>query len=946
MLSKMLKLIWKNFFTYSLFSTFLCTVILGSGGKIAGTVISQETGDPLPGVNVLIEGTELGAATDTNGDYVILNISSGSYTLQASYIGYAIYRVKNLRVSLDQTTRQNFSLSQEVIAGQEVVVVAKRPMIQKDLTASQRVTTAEEIKEMPVETFLDVLTTQAGVNVGADGALHIRGGRSNEIGYYIDGISVSNPFFTNSLAINVSNKALEEMKIVSGAFNAEYGNAMSGIVNLQIKEGGTKFHGSLSAYSGDYISDDSDIFMNIDDVSLTARKVYEGTLNGPVPFISRGNRLTFNLSGRYSASEGYLYGKREHTPGDSANFDDADNWYIEFGGDNSFVPMNPSKGLNLLGKLTFRITPRLKISAQLLQDRDNYQTYSSSAYNNTHAYKYNPDGTSEYESKNYNYSLKINHSLSSKSFYEGHIFYSTTDFKKYQFEPIDLTSAVSMDEYTGSEEGMTLVYLDINEDTDNNRYYILWNSKYIPETRIQGSPTSSTFVFGGTQRENIYRQSVSLGAKIDLTNQITSKHEIKTGISVREDNLEERIFEILYDNQVYRIPTIVPENSSPTHSFYNKKAIFGSAYLQDKIEYQNFIMNLGIRYDYFNPNSNYITNLIEPEGERKKADPKVMISPRLGVAFPITDRGVLHFSYGHFYQMPILRNLFKEPIFGVGEAPSVGYADLNPEKTVLYEFGLQQQLTNVMAIEVSVFYKDIRELLALQSIVYKGEQGPASYSIYLNKDYGSVQGLTFSLSKRYDPITRISAFLDYSYQVTDGNSVPPGSFYFNAITGIEEEKKIVPLNWDQQHIINATVTISDPNNWGMSFITKLSKGWPYTPSYLKSSALQNINPDPNSSRKPWQKSVDVRIYKNINIGRLQYVVFAKIYNLFDIRNERYVFNDTGRAGYTFINQTSQETEEFKSHYGEAGIHTWSEYQVRPHYYRAPRLITLGFSIDF
>lgn len=945
MLSKMLKLIWKKFFVYSLFSTFLCTVTLGSGGKISGTVISQETGNPLPGVNVFIEGTELGAATDANGDYVILNIPSGSYTLQASYIGYTTYRVKNLRVSLDQTTRQKFSLSQEVIAGQEVVVVAKRPMIQRDLTASQRVTTSDEIKDMPVETFLDVLTTQAGVNVGADGALHIRGGRSNEIGYYIDGISVSNPFFTNSLAINVSNKALEEMKIVSGVFNAEYGNAMSGIVNLQIKEGGTKFHGSLSAYSGDYISDDSDIYMNIDDVSLTARKVYEGTLNGPVPFISRGNRFTFNLSGRYANNKGYLYGMREHTPGDSANFDDADNWYIELEGDNSFVPMNPSTGLHLLGKLTFRITPRLKISTQLLRSTGDSKSY-------VHSYKYNPDGTTSYLSENNNYSVKLNHALGSKSFYEANIFYGTTNYKQYQFKPIDLSRTTPIDSFDENDyvlfaEEPGIYIIDGREISVQDRgTYILQNSDYIPSTRIKGSPQSATFVFGGSQRGHAYRKSTSLGMKLDFTSQITTRHEIKMGIDIRDDDLEERTFTVLYNNQEYKIPTILPVNSTPTHSLYNKNALFYSAYIQDKIEHKNFIMNLGIRYDYFNPNSDYIKNLIDPEGERIKADPKITISPRLGVAFPITDQGVLHFSYGHFYQMPTLRRLFKEPIFGVGESPTVGYANLKPEKTVLYEFGLQQQLTNVMAIEANVFYKDIRELLALQSIVYKGEQGPASYDIYLNKDFGSVKGLTFSLTKRYDRITRTSAFLDYSYQVTNGNSVTSGSFYFNAITGIEEEKKIVPLDWDQQHIVNATVTISDPNNWGVSFIAKLSSGWPYTPNYLKNSPLQNINPDPNSGRKPWQKSVDVNITKNFNIGGLQYLVFAKIYNLFDIRNERYVYNDTGRAGYTFINQTSQETEEFKNHYGEAGIHTWTEYQVRPNYYRAPRLVTIGFSIDF
>ena len=142
---------------------------------------------------------------------------------------------------------------------------------------------------------------------------------------------------------------------------------------------------------------------------------------------------------------------------------------------------------------------------------------------------------------------------------------------------------------------------------------------------------------------------------------------------------------------------------------------------------------MGVRFDQFKPNEDYITDFLKPEGEKEKASNKTMISPRIGVAFPITDKGILHFSYGHFYQMPTLRRLYKKSIFGAGLGPTIGYADLKPEKTVLYEFGLQQQLTGVMAFEMSAFYKDIRDLLALQSIRYDSEKyGPSNYAIYMN----------------------------------------------------------------------------------------------------------------------------------------------------------------------------------------------------------------------
>jgi outer membrane receptor protein involved in Fe transport len=867
-----------------------------AGGKIIGQVVDRESGEALPGVNVIVSGTEMGAATDIDGNYVILNVPPGTYTLEASYIGYATMRVENLRVNIDQTTRQNFRIVPEVLAGEEVVIVAERPLVQKDLTASQKITTSEEIKALPVENFLGVLTTQAGVNTGADGALHVRGGRSTEVGYYVDGVPVTNPFFTNSLATNVSNKALEEMKVVSGAFNAEYGNAMSGIVNISLKEGSSDLAGSLSAYTGDYVSNDTDIFYNIDDMDPLANGVLEATLNGPVPFM--GDRLFFNVSGRFNENDGYLYGIREHVPGDSANFQ-VQPWYIELGGDETFVPMNNSSDVNTMSKLTYKITPSIKWTGQFLYDYTKYKRY-------IHSYRYNPDGISTYNSNNYNYSTKLTHAFK-RSYYEANLFYSTTDFENYVFE----------------------------DSTDH---------RYVPTTRVVGSPTSVTFNFGGTQMGHTYRNSSSLGGKFDFTSQINMRHEIKTGVSARRDILEERNFAVLYDNQQYKEPTVLPENESPSHIFYDREALSLSAYFQDKIEYEDMIVNAGVRWDYFDPKSDYIVDLLHPAtSEKQEADPKSMVSPRLGVSFPITDTGILHFSYGHFFQMPPLRRLYLSEIFGAGTSPSIGYSNLKPEKTVIYEFGLQQQLGEALAMEMTVFAKDIRDLLALQTIRYQSAQfGPSTYNIYLNKDYGAVKGITVSFTKRYDPVTHLSAWVDYTYQVAEGNSVQSGAFYFSALSGIEEEKRIVPLNWDQRHILNATVSLSKPGDWGVSFIGKLGSGWPYTP------IIPNANyvPDPNSERKPWQKNLDIRAHKNIGIGALDFVFFVKVFNVFDTRNERYVFDDTGRAGYTFWDRSSQETQELIRNYDKPGIHTWDEYMTRPQYYSAPRLVQAGVSVEF
>ena len=881
---------------YAFLLFFFNQEVFAISGKISGK-ITDSSNTPMIGVNVLVKELGIGTVSDASGDYVISNIPAGRYTVEVTYIGYSKVILENILINQDRTSYQNIQLKEEALKGEEIIVKATRPMVHKDLTASQKITTAKEIADLPVESFVGVLVNQAGVNQGAGGEIHIRGGRYNEVGYYIDGVSVSNPFFTNSLAVNISNKSLQEMRVVSGAFNAEYGNAMSGIVNIELKEGDARItNGSLSFYSGDYLTDNDKIFLNIDNFKTFSNVVVDAGINGPIKII-KNRKLTYNVSLRYSDQGGHLYGLREHVPDDIADFRFSDNWYIEMGGDSSYVSMNPSTRINMLTKLTYKFSPKFKISFQDIINDSKWKNY-------VHTYKFNPDGTYNYNSKNRNTSIKINRAFNN-GFLTLNIFHNSTNYRNFVYE----------DPY---------------------------DPRYVSTSLIRGTPPSPSFSFGGTQMGHNKRISFSNGGKLDVSFLNLKRHDIKIGLSARLDNLEEDNFTILYDEFNYPTPTVLPANESPSHNYYNKKAIFLSSYLQDKIEYENMVINIGLRFDQFNPDDDYVSNLVNPEGEKSKAKIKKMYSPRFGISFPITEKGIVHFSYGHFYQMPTLRNLYKQSIFGANQSPTVGYANLNPEKTIQYEFGVQQQLLQFVAVDMSIYYKDVRDLLALQSISYDSPNyGPSSYNIYLNKDYATIKGLTFSLTKRYDPITRISAFFDYGYQISEGNSITSGSFYFNTLTGEQEEKRVVPLSWDQKHIFNATVTYNHFNKWGISFIGKLSSGWPYTPNI----PFANYVPEPNSDRKPWQKNVNARFFKSIPFGKHSLVFFTKIYNLFDFLNEKYVYNDTGRSGYTFINRSSQETQTLTKHYGENGVHTWEEYHIRPDYYSSPREIQIGFSIE-
>jgi len=888
----------------------------GNTGKIYGRVVDKNNNEPLIGVNVFLRGTSIGASSDENGEFIILNIPPGKYDVECSYVGYQTIVLKQVRIMSDQTTALDFKMVEQTMdLGEQIEVVAERPLVQKDLTSSKKITSEEEIKALPVETFAGIMLTQAGVTQGANGALHIRGGRSTEISYLVDGISVANPYNTNGLATSVATNAIQEMTVVSGAFNAEYGNAMSGVVNFTTKDGTSDFHPFISFYSGDYISSHKDIYTNIDDINPLAKYVAEGTLSGPLSFLGLNRQEnTFFLSARYSYSDGYLYGVREHLTTDSSNFelkphitrykddddkwvtriDYVDEWYIEQNGDHKFIPMNPSKGLNLLGKIKLRLSSSLVLRFQSIYQNSWYKSYN-------HRYKYDPDGIYQNLSDSYSNSLNLTHTLSSSTFYELRAAYNIRNYKKYVFED----------------------YQD---------------PRYAPSNKIKGSPGGTTFLFGGQQNGHDYQYSQTYQAKFDLTSQMNKTNLIKFGFEGRLNILDREYFTIGYDRNVYQEPTKV------YGGIYTRYPRQFSAYVQDKLEYKDVIINAGLRYDYFYSDAEYAVDELQPDGERAIADPKYMVAPRLGISFPITAKGIIHLSYGHFYQMPPLYSLYTNPdfILPASGTPLFGNANLDPEKTISYEIGLQQQFGDMISIDVTGFYKDIRDLLAWQTITFKRLDGDRqSYRVRRNQDYANIKGITFSIEKRIRPDSPVSAKVDYTFQVAEGNDNDPSAFYYNSLSGQETIKKIIPLDWDQSHNLYVSLAYAPPTGFVFSLIGKLSSGYPYTPTLFET----NYDAEPNQDRKPWQKNLDVKISYRFPLGKFHFMIFAKVYNLFDTLNERYVFDDTGRATYTFANRSINEPQRFKNHYGEPGVHTYDEYNVRPHYYRAPREIRVGLSIE-
>ncbi len=872
-------------------------LIAGTTGKIAGRIIDENTNEPLIGANIILEGTNYGAATDLNGDYFIINLPPGSYNLKASLIGYSSKSIQNVRVSVDQTTKINFELGEEAIKMEDIVVSAEQPMVQKDLTSTESRVSGDEISMLPLEDIESVVNLQAGV---VDG--HFRGGRSNEVKYLIDGVAVNDVYSGNS-SLDAEVNSIEEVQVLTGTFNAEYGEALSGVVNQVTKIAGNDYTGKISFYSGDYFTPRSEVYPNIDEINPQDIYNIQGSIGGPVPY--SGGLLKFFISGRYYSDGGYIFGQRRFNPSDSSNFsaNDPENWFVGATGDNEFISMNFNKRLTLQGKLALKVGGGKGIVFNgMYQDRK-YRDYN-------HRFKLNPDGDYQRFQKSYLGSASYTHILSNAAFIDFIGSIIITDFQQYVFEnPLD--------------------------------------SRYVNPERMR-DVGGSAFLTGGTENWHFNHKTITTTGKTDLTWQINQIHQIKAGVEFQYHELESEDFQIIVDATSGFIPAL-PEPGAFNFNAYKNNPYQFAVYLQDKIELDYLIVNAGLRFDYFEPDGKFLKDpdriavLDElhppfPDSLLESADVKYQFSPRIGISYPITDKGAVHISYGHFFQVPAFEFLYRNPNFRIpltGDFPenvgsTIGNTDLDPQQTIMYEIGLQQELFTDFGITLTGYYKDIRNLLATE-IHIKNEF--RKFSKLVNRDYGSVKGITLSLEKKFRDY--FGATLDYTFQIAKGNASDPNDAFNNAQANppIEPNKQLAPLDWDRRHSLNFTFTAGSPGDFIASFIGKLGSGLPYTP------AIQNQRTGlENSDNRPSFFNVDLFITKYFQLFGNQVSVFLKVYNLFDNDNEIEVFSDTGTAGYT-LELTREQAQ-------PRGVNTLKEYFTRPDYYSSPRQINIGATFAF
>jgi len=308
----------KTFFIITLFS--INILFAGVTGKLVGRITNSTTDEPLIGVNIVLKGTAFGAASDEKGDYMILNIPADTYTVMASYIGFKTTSVTDVRINADRTSTVDFLLEISAVEGEEVIVEAERPVIVRDQTATTTTIEEEDLENMPINSYSDIIDNVAGViendNGGGDDGIHIRGGRSGETAYLVDGFYVKD-VINGGMATDVARGGISELSIITGSFDAEYGQAMSGIINIITREGGAEYDLSFRA-STDQLGERN---------NWNTGKI-EGTVSGPViPTVP--NLATFFISADRNRTDGRL--KNNYLPWDVLTVDEDDDGVYDAG---------------------------------------------------------------------------------------------------------------------------------------------------------------------------------------------------------------------------------------------------------------------------------------------------------------------------------------------------------------------------------------------------------------------------------------------------------------------------------------------------------------------------------------------------------------------------------------------------------------------------------------
>jgi len=940
-------------------------LLAGTTGKIKGKVSDRESGEPLAGANVQIVGTTMGAAADLNGEFVILNVPAGLFAVKASFIGYQDVTIENIRVNADLTREVNFKLATTLIEVGAISIIAERPLVNKNATNAVRIQSAEDIEKIPVRGVLAAVALQPGVVV-QDGLLYVRGGRFDEVGYYLEGANARDGN-TGVMAVNVVPEALEEYQVQAGGFNAEFGGANAGIIRQTLKSGGADYHFSLQAETDNIVSAGNK-FLN---TYSYGNSDYTATLSGPVPMTN--NRLRFFFAGqnvfqRDRVQQFWNGFDFNHAPA----YIDEHNFPLVVTNSNIGDPLEAyvqSKGIHMKDGVLPRTSRQLRVgNGTLVYDANPFLfrvggSFSFQRQDGIAGFPdftrnlFNSDRTRVDELSTGLVNFKFTHLLGAKSFYEVNLNYF--DRRSTYYDPIFKDNYWAYwDSSANAERGIQFASWENPNLWPGGNTFDINGFDFI----APGVPSSGIGIQNGLGGGSGYNKNKRnyVGGSLAFTTQYKS-HEVKFGANYERWTVRNFIIDPREQlNAARNSPDIfrraLDGNLADQRAFAAAEGTFQlftfgydpfgneisssgvdgprnpqvfSSYIQDRFEISDLVLNAGLRLDIFDNDDFVFADPNNPpwdidnhglfEDQLKKKEADIVFSPRLGLAFPVTDRTVFHMQYGKFVQAPTFNNIYNGSIWydqiftgGTSFQNNVVGAGVDPEKTTQYEIGFNQQFTENAAFDVTLFYKNISGQLQVVKVPTGQTSEATAYNVLANGDYATTAGLELSLILRRT--NRVSAQLNYSLSRSLGTGSVPNS----AVAGIELNQEtptlIAPLAFNRPHrgSINFDYRFGKGDGGpilertGLNLLLTFSSGHPFT--YAEgafgqqdaSSAGEITDPrsrEPleniNSSLTPSNFQIDARLDRTIALGPIEANFYIRVQNLTNSSNTNNVYDRTG-----------------------------------------------------
>jgi len=958
----------------------------GTAGKIAGKVTDKSTGEAIVGANVTIRDVRLGAITNSNGDYFILKVPPGTYTVVVSMVGYEGMSLTNVDVIVDRTTTLNVTIAPTDIEGETITVVAERPVIDKNLTASEQVVTIQTMEQAGFRTITEALLTQPGVF--ADNSMlawergrtraYVRGSSIVQGVYMLDNLSVNSGLVSdNYTGFNTS--TIEQISVLTGGYNAEYGEGRSQVVNIVSKEAPAGIQGTVimrmrpagvyhfgrnmySKENNDYVSTGLDYwtaqsqdvnsqFYGLPPDSLLGawrqqitpndtmggyaeRPEYEweGTVLGSVT-----ESLNYMLSGRYKQGVGIFPQAIKYNP--------------EF---------------NIQGYFTFKFTPELKFRLGGFVGG-----YESSDYTTSNT------NTSEMgQEAGWLAPMRIDEQYARAKFnLWGAPYRQWPELRRWTQLYGRLTHVLNAQSFYE----VTLSYLKDRMDRSDRQNRIPIDA-WLPDV-VSMHPRYTLQAYSHTWTKQ-FSQSYQL--KADYTNQISQAHNIKAGLALKAHDFS-------YENFA----------AASTGSRVNDMNVFdgnpyeGNFYVQDKIEAPGIVVNVGVRTDFFNQNRSAPKNMFDPLAfqvgtpghdpgaaagipgtpEREPTEVKWAVAPRIGISHPISDIAVLHLAYGHFYQRPSWTKMFGFPFVnytmimgGVLDENGVpdqsyyammldsvlnpyhkqttymdewqgyyGNPDLGYERTIQYELGVDMSIADVLKLDVTGYYKDATQEATVITGVYSATRTTTKALMVSNSGYSDVRGIETKLSTRFDGIFNCGlsheVYWSYDGEVGYSRLYEPGSPNIDVPKGLRQEegawadyqriKGWASLAWDRDE---------GPEVWGYK---PLSEFYLYSNFWWRQGDPYTYHPAGDPSTKPnnmrWFNyyQIDLRVAKAFDVFGLSMELSMEIKNLLDSQFLRLLYDDDLIRYMENPSAPDEERLPKTFDFSEPNVWEWYSYEVPP-----------------